>query len=255
MTCGEDGVGELVMDAPPVNAYTFAFVERLRDGARTLHDARAVVLRSAVDRIFAAGGDIPYMARAPLEEQLAYVDLCQEAYEAFEALPCPVVAAIDGACLGGGLELALACDIRVAGASAVLGLPEVTIGILAGGGAIHRLVRTAGQGWARDLLLTGRRVSGAEALTAGIVTRVTEDGGADAAALALARELAGGAPDAQREVKRLTLDAPDDTFATGMALEREAWARVRVTGSSQEGLEAFAEKRRPDYRGAGGGRG
>ncbi len=248
----DDGVAEIVLDHPPVNQFSEEFVRRLLEAVRGLPaETRALVVSSGVDRIFAAGGDIPYMAAATHEAQVAYVGFCQEANRALEELPCPVIAAIDGACLGGGLELALACDIRIVGASAVLGLPEVTIGLIAGGGAIHRLARAVGQTWARDLLLTGRRLSGAEAVAAGLASRLVDDGEAGAVARALARSLANGAREAIEVTKHLVIHAPDDEFGDGLALERAAWSRVRLAPTSQEGLDAFTEKRPPDFRRAG----
>ncbi|GAY11971.1 enoyl-CoA hydratase/isomerase family protein [Pseudonocardia sp. N23] len=190
-------VAQIVMDTPPVNAFDRAFLERLGEAlagvpART----RAVVVSSAVPRIFAAGGDIPYMARADIDDQMSYVELCQEVYGAFEQVGVPTIAAVDGACLGGGLELALSCDIRVVAPGVRLGLPESTLGILAGGGAIHRIVRAVGQAPARDMLLTGRRITGAEAVGIGLASRLAEPGTVTAAALDLAAGIATLDPDA-----------------------------------------------------------
>lgn len=244
-----DGVAEIVLDFPPVNQFSVEFLRSLLEAVRGLPtETGALVLSSSIGRVFAAGGDIPHLAHAPHAELLAYVDLCQETFGAFEQLPCPVIAAIDGACLGGGLELALACDIRVVGSSAVLGLPEVTVGIIAGGGAIHRLARAVGQTWARDLLLTGRRLGGAEAVAAGLASRLVDGGQAAAEARTLARSLADGAREAIEATKQLTFHAPDDGFEAGLDLERAAWSRVRLAPSSQEGLEAFLEKRPPNFR-------
>jgi enoyl-CoA hydratase/carnithine racemase len=248
----DDGVAEVVLDRPPVNQFDAALVDALLAAVPPLDDdpgVRAVLVRSAVPRLFAAGGDLPWMARAPLEEQLAFVARCQRAYTAFEALAAPVVVAIEGHCLGGGLELSLCCDIRVAGAGASLGLPETTVGLIAGAGGTQRLVRAVGQGVARDLLLTGRRLTGAEAGAMGIVSRVVADGGAEAAARAVARQLADGATEAIRATKRLAVAASELTLGEGLARERAEWAEVRRSAATQEGLEAFAEKRRPDFRG------
>jgi enoyl-CoA hydratase/carnithine racemase len=191
------------------------------------------------------------MAAAPIEEQLPFVALCQETYSSLERLACPSIAAIDGACLGGGLELALGCDIRVVGASATLGLPEATIGLIAGAGGTQRLVRAVGQGVARDLLLTGRRISGLDAGAMGVASRVVKDGGATAEALDIARKLADGPAEAIQATKRLAVAASEVTIDEGLARERAEWEQVRRSASSQEGLSAFAEKRTPDFRGAG----
>mgnify|MGYP001118020008 FL=1 len=184
-------VARIVMDAPPVNAFDRPFLERLGEAlAGVPTRTRAVVVSSAVPRIFAAGGDIPYMARADLDDQVSYVELCQEVYGAFDHVGVPTIAAIDGACLGGGLELALSCDIRVVSPDVRLGLPEATLGILAGGGAIHRIVRALGQAPARDMLLTGRRITGAEAHRIGLVSRLAEPGTVTARALEIAAGIA-----------------------------------------------------------------
>lgn len=247
-TAYEDGVAEIVMAFPPVNAFDGGFLDAVHAAVRAVpEEAGALVVASAVDRVFAAGGDIPFMAHAPIEAQLDYVRRCQETYSAFEELACPVVVAIDGACMGGGVELALACDLRVVGASAKLGLPEVKLGILPGAGGTQRLGRVVGGGVARDLLLTGRSFTGQEAATMGLASRLVADGEALPAARALARELAGGATPAIRAVKRLAVAAPDLALADGLAREREAWEAARRSGHAQEALEAFADKRRPDF--------
>ncbi|MCW2954970.1 MAG: enoyl-CoA hydratase/isomerase family protein [Conexibacter sp.] len=245
----EDGVAHLVLDYAPVNQFSEPFVRLTLETVEALpDDTRAVVLSSAVDGIFAAGGDIPWMARAPLADALPFVALCQAAYSAFELLPCPAIAAIEGACLGGGLELALACDIRVVAEGALLGLPEVTVGIIAGAGGTQRLPRAIGQARARELLLTGRRFSGVEAGTLGLANHVVAGGEAVATALGIARSLADGATEAIQATKRLALTATDQPIAAGLDRERAAWAAVRQSATAQEGLDAFAAKRRPDFR-------
>jgi enoyl-CoA hydratase/carnithine racemase len=245
----DDGVAEVILGRPPVNQFDAAFVEALLTAAEGLGPGvRAVVLRSDVPRIFAAGGDLPWIASAPIEEQLAFVGRCQQAYSIFEEMAPPTVAAIDGACLGGGFELALCCDIRVVGASAKLGVPEATIGLIAGAGGTQRIVRAVGQGVARDLLLTGRRITGVEAGAMGFASRVVADGAALAEARGIARKLADGPAEAIQATKRLAVAAPDLALADGLARERAEWAAVRRSAATQEGLEAFAQKRAPDFR-------
>lgn len=248
-TVMDDGVAELVLDLPPVNQFSRALLGEVRDAMAGLPvDTRAVVVSSAVAGIFAAGGDLSYLLDHDIDDQVDYVRLCQEVYAAFEDTPLPTVAGIDGACIGGGLGLALGCDVRIAAEEAVLALPEVHLGILAGGGTVHRLVRTVGQGVARDLLLSGRRVTGREALGWGLVSRTTTAGGAAPAARALAREWADGSPEAIAATKRLTVAASEVTAGDGLAAELTAWRDVRLGANAQEGLVAFAEKRRPRFR-------
>jgi enoyl-CoA hydratase/carnithine racemase len=138
----DDGLTQLVLDRPPVNQFDVSLLELVGDAVATLGpDTRALVVSSAVPGVFAAGGDIPWIATATIAEQVPFVELCQRTYSAFEALHCPVVAAIEGHCLGGGLELALCCDIRVAGRAARLGLPEATIGRLVDDGGAESEAR------------------------------------------------------------------------------------------------------------------
>lgn len=247
-----DGVSHLNFDRPPVNAFDPDFLSEVLESVESLgRDTRALVVSSRVDGLFAAGGDIPWMANAPLEEQLEFVRLCQDAYRSFEQSTFPTIAAIEGPCLGGGLELALACDIRVAGPGASLGLPESQIGLIAGGGAINRIVRAVGQGIARDMLITGRRLSGTEAGLMGVVSRVaSEDGVALVEAGVIAREIAEGPTEAIEASKRIALAAPDLGMDEGLKVELEAWAEVRQSLKSQEALDAFAEKRPPDFAAA-----
>src|SRR5205085_9463405 len=133
------------------------------------------------------GDYLPWMAGPQLPEQLDFVALCQDTYTAFERVTCPAVIAIDGHALGGGLELSLCCDIRVVSRTSSLGLPESNIGLIAGAGGTQRLVRAIGQGVARDLLLTGRRVDGAEAVAMGLASRLAAPGESTAEALEIAR--------------------------------------------------------------------
>jgi enoyl-CoA hydratase/carnithine racemase len=247
----DDGVAELVLARPPVNQFDAPFLEAIRTAVDELPPTvRALVVSSEVERIFAAGGDIPWMASAPLQQQLRFVAVCQATYARFADVPYPTIAAIEGAALGGGFELALACDVRIVGEGAVLGLPEATIGLLAGAGGITRLVRAIGHGAAHDLLLTGRRIDAAEALRMNVASRATPAGEARAAALALARQLADGPTEAIQATKRLAAVADEGSVADGLQREREAWAEVRPSATTQEGLDAFAEKRPPDFRAA-----
>lgn len=246
----DDGVAHLAFGRPPVNSFDSDFLAEVLAAVGSLgRETRALVVGSSVERMFAAGGDIPWMARSSIEELMPFVKLCQEAYSAFEDARFPTVAAIDGPCLGGGFELALACDVRVAGSSAVMGLPEATIGLIASGGGTQRLVRAVGQGVARDMLLTGRRVSGSEAARMGIVSRLVDDGEATEAALAVARHLADGPTEAIEATKRLAVAASDLEMEVGLEWELASWEEVRRSAATQEGLDAFAEKRPPDFQG------
>lgn len=246
----DDGVAHLTLARPPVNQFDTELLQGVLDAVTALgEETRALVVSSSVEGLFAAGGDIPWMAAATVEEQLPFVRLCQDCYSSFERADFPTIAAIEGHCLGGGLELSLACDIRVAGAGANLGLPETTVGLIAGAGGTQRLVRAIGQGLARDMLLTGRRISGAEAAAAGIVSRLVGDGEALPTALTIARQLADGPTESIQATKRLAVAASELELDEGLARERAEWEQVRRSALTQEGLEAFAAKRKPDYAG------
>jgi enoyl-CoA hydratase/carnithine racemase len=244
----EDGVAHLRLNRPPVNQFDTALLEQVLAAVESLGpDTRALVVGSELDGCFAAGGDIPWMAAASLAEQLPFVALCQDTYSAFERIACPAIVAIDGHCLGGGLELALCCDIRVVSARSSLGLPEAGIGLIAGAGGTQRLVRAIGQGVARDMLLTGRRIDGTEAMALGLASRLAPASECTEAALEIARDLAAGPAEAIAATKRLAVAASELPIEGGLERERAEWAQVRRSASTQEGLTAFVERRRPDF--------
>ncbi|HEY2053114.1 MAG TPA: enoyl-CoA hydratase/isomerase family protein [Solirubrobacterales bacterium] len=243
-----DGVAHLRLNRPPVNQFDAPLLEQILAAVSSFgEETRAVVVGSGLDGCFAAGGDIPWMAAAGLDEQLPFVALCQDTYTAFERISCPAIIAIDGHCLGGGLELALCCDIRVVSRTSSLGLPEASVGLIAGAGGTQRLVRAIGQGVARDMLLTGRRIDGAEAVALGLASRLTEPGEATAAAIEIARGLAAGPVEAIAATKRLAVAASEMAIDEGLERERAEWEQVRRSRSTQEGLVAFAERRHPDF--------
>jgi enoyl-CoA hydratase/carnithine racemase len=245
----EDGVAGIVFSSPPVNALTHAFLGALDEALDSLPEGtHAIAVWSEVPRVFMAGADLDFLAHGDRERQREYVRSVQRVFTRFERIACPAVVGIDGACLGGGLELSLACDIRIVSASASLGLPEVRLGILPGAGGPERLVRAVGQGVTRDLVLTGRRLSAREAVDFGIASRLVGPGEAAAAARELARELAAGATEAIQAIKRLTVQASDTALEEALADEEEAWMAVRDSANAQEGLTAFLEKRPPVYR-------
>jgi enoyl-CoA hydratase len=244
----------VVLAGPPVNALTEELIAALEQVVEQAHgEARALAIVSDVPRVFMAGADIALLSDGTLSQQVAYVRRLQALFTAVERLPLPVVAGIDGACLGGGLELSLACDVRIVASAARLGLPEVGLGILAGAGGTQRCVRAVGQTLARDVLLTGRRLSGEEAVAQGLASRLAadeagapEDGTshpAAAAARALAAQLAEGSPEALAATRRLALAASDRLLEDGLRAEVAEWETLRATPNSAEGLGAFLEKR------------
>jgi enoyl-CoA hydratase/carnithine racemase len=168
---------------------------------------------------------------------------------AIEEAPQPVIAMVHGFCLGGGLELAMSADLRVAGAGATLGLPETTLGIIPGGGGTQRLARLVGPARAKRLIFTGRRLGAAEALQWGLVDEVTPDAELRASVAALAAELAARAPLALAAAKVAIRRGLETDLATGLALEAAMWGVLFGTADRVEGTTAFLEKRRAEFEG------
>jgi enoyl-CoA hydratase len=210
-------------------------------------DVRALIV-TGVGRAFVAGADIENLQRlddgfSGREASLAGQDLMNS----LAALPFPTIAAINGYALGGGLELALAADLRVAAAGAKLGLPEVQLGLIPGYGGTQRLPRLIGLGRALDLILTGRHVGAEEALSLGLVNRVAED--ALAGARELARACLDNAPIALGLAKEAVARGLDVTLPQGLEIEADLFGMVVTTEDMKEGTAAFLEKRSPDFKG------
>ncbi len=211
---------------------------------------RAIIVTGAGDRAFIAGADIAEMKDKSPSEALAFARLGQAVCSAIEAAPQPVIAAINGYALGGGCEIALACDIRLASETAVLGQPEVALGVPPGWGGTQRLPRVIGPGLARELIYTGRRVRAEEALRIGLVNAVYPPAELLERARALAAEIARNAPLAVRLSKEAIRRGLDVDLAAGLALEAQAFALAFSTADQREGMSAFLEKRSPEFRGA-----
>ena len=211
---------------------------------------RAVVVTGAGDRAFCAGADLKERQGMTDAEVARHLDLCRAELGALDRLGKPVVAAINGLALGGGLELALCCDLRVASATAQLGLPETSLGIVPGAGGTQRLPRIVGEGRAKEMILLARRLSAAEALSWGLVNRVTS-AGVDVVedAVEWVRPIAEGAPIAQAAALAAIDRALDVELDVGLSLERASYDRTLATHDRREALAAFAEKRKPRFRG------
>ena len=242
----------LVLDRPEVrNAIDDAMLAALHESLDALEadqGVRGVVLAGAGGRAFSSGMDLRERARfsdGDLRAQRArIVDLVRRVHE----LPVATIAAVEGFALAGGFELALACDLIVASTEAVFGLPEVGVGIFPGGGATQTLTWLVGPARARDVILAGRRLTAAEAEAWGIVARVVEPGGAQAAAIALAERIAEGAPLGVRQAKAAIRGA-HRSLAEGLAAEDELYEVVLGSRDRSEGFSAFVDKRRPRYEG------
>jgi enoyl-CoA hydratase/carnithine racemase len=210
---------------------------------------RCVVVTGAGDKAFCAGADLKERARMSAEDVHAFHDGLRRALRGIEQAPQPFVAALNGAALGGGLELALACDLRVAADGVQLGLPEVSLGIIPGGGGTQRLARLVGVARAKDLVLTARRISAAEALAMGLVTQVAPRTRLLDEAVALAERIARNAPVSLRQAKRAIDGGLHLPLEEALELENQLYQDCLGTKDRLEALRAFAEKRPPVFTG------
>lgn len=211
--------------------------------------ASACVVFSGGERAFSAGADVSELRDLDPASILAYYRETGAVYERVAALPQPTISAIAGYCLGGGLELALATDFRVADPSAVFGLPEVGIGIVPSSGGMHRLVRMLGVARAKELVLLRDRFGADEARDLGLVAEVAPEGGALDRALELAERIAGLPPMAVALAKQAIDCMPEASREAGLALERLAYGLLAQTDDAREAAEAFTEKRPARFRG------
>ncbi len=206
----------------------------------------AIVLGGS-ERAFAAGADIGELAQASAID--LYYQRRIERWDAIRGLWTPLIAAVSGYCLGGGCELAMACDLIVASESAQFGQPETGLGIIPGAGGTQRLTRAVGKALAMDMILSGRRLSAQEALAAGLVARVVPDEAWLEEAKGLAREIAEKGPVATRLAKESVDRAFETTLTAGLEAERRALYLAFASEDAKEGLTAFTEKRKPEFKG------
>jgi enoyl-CoA hydratase/carnithine racemase len=207
----------------------------------------AVVLTGAGERAFCVGADLKQRAGFDDQGWLTQREAFRRGFASVRRCPLPTVAAVAGFALGGGAELALACDLVVAGDDATFGLPEVRLGLVPAGGGTQLLVRRVGRSVAKDLVLTGRRVGAEEAARLGLADRVVPHGEVLAAATALAAEIAGNAPTAVRMAKWAVDLGADLPVEAAMEVEDQAWRRAVLSDDRREGIAAWVEKRDPRW--------
>jgi enoyl-CoA hydratase len=233
-----------------LNALDVATLTELRDRLQDIaadDDVRVVILTGAGEKAFVAGADIKYMSGLDIEQAKAWGALGHEAGRLLETMPKPTIAAVNGFALGGGCELALACDIRYASSSAKLGQPEVNLGIIPGWGGTQRLARVCGLGIAKELIFTGRVIGADEALRIGLVNGVHDpvlDQARETAAL-----LASKSPIALRLMKGLANRALGGDHNANLDSEAETFGELFASDDAKEGMTAFVEKREPVFRG------
>jgi enoyl-CoA hydratase/carnithine racemase len=237
-----DGIGTIRLDRPKVNALNDQVTAELAEAARAAaaDEVRAVIIYGG-ERVFAGGADIGVMAEAGYAEMASWSKRLQGAMDLVAGLGKPVVAAITGYALGGGLELALAADFRVAGSSARLGQPEILLGIIPGAGGTQRLPRLVGPARAKDIVFTGRMVQADEALEIGLVDRVVPEAEVYQAALDLVRGYATGPALALRAAKQAIDYGLGVDLATGLEIERVQFAALFGTEDQRAGMRSFLE--------------
>ena len=249
----QDSIGYVVLDRPPANSYDRVFMEELgaaADEAARDGTVKAIVVRSANERFFSAGADVSVFAKSDMDTQSAFVVCANESISKFESTPKVVVAAINGHCLGGGLEIALCCDFRIAAEGSYrIGLPEVTLGLLPGTGGTQRLPRLIGRQRALDFMLRGTTTLPQDALAAGIVDEVVPAGELLDRATERARAYATGPTFAIGRIKLATVQGLAMPLEDGLRRERELLIDLFKSEDAKEGVTAFVEKRKPSYKG------
>jgi enoyl-CoA hydratase/carnithine racemase len=244
-------IGEVVLDRPAaMNALNTSMLAELAAHFTTLAadpSVTVVIVSGAGVRAFCAGADLKERAAMSDAQIMAQRPAFRAAFGALLALPQPAIAAVHGFALGGGCELALSCDVIVADETAVLGLPEVTVGLVPGCGGTQLLARRVGPGRAAELIFSGRLVKAAEAADIGLADRLVPAGLAKQAAFELGRQIAANSPVAVRAAKRALRSGADLPLAAALEVEDAAWRMAAGSADRREGIAAFAEKRRPAW--------
>jgi enoyl-CoA hydratase len=250
-TKGDDKIGIITLNRPEVrNAINAVMREELSRAIVEMEadpNVRAVILTGG-PKIFAAGADISAMVENTALEMFARAALWDLTFQ-MEELKKPVIAAIAGFCLGGGCELAMACDIRIAAESAQFGQPEINIGIIPGGGGTVRLTRLVGLGKAKELVLTGKIIPSQEALSINLVNKVVPDDKLLEEAFSMAKAMTRHSPIAISLAKYAMQNASDADLQRGRAIERSCFSLAFASQDQTEGMRAFLEKRKPKYQG------
>ncbi len=251
-TIVKDRPALVTFERPPVNALNTAALHELSEtfdaiGGRA--DVRVIIFTGAGDRAFVAGADIAEMAAKTGIEMKAFSELGRRLGDVLAKIPQPVLAAINGVAFGGGCELALACDLRIASDRARLGQPEVNLGILPGFGGSQRLPRLVGRGWASELILTGEAIDAATAERIGLVNHVVPHDRLLVEAEAIARKILSKGPIAVRLAKAAIRQSEEGPLSAGLSFETAAFGIAGSTKDKAEGMRAFLEKRPPKFTG------
>jgi len=250
----QEGIAQIIINRPEkknaLNRAARLEMSRALDDVRQDESVRVLVLSGAGGESFMAGSDLNELAElSPIEMESFTTTLGGGFYSQFEQLDKPVIAMIDGLCLGGGLELALACDLRIASESSRFGQPEIMIGIMPGSGGTQRLSRLIGVGKAKELIFTGIMISAEEALRIGLVNYVVPKGELEERVMKVARQIAKHSPLGLKWAKRSINMSQEMNLSSGLAYECLAECLLFSSHDRQEGMRAFLEKRKPHFTG------
>ncbi|MHB0885756.1 MAG: enoyl-CoA hydratase-related protein [Bacillota bacterium] len=252
-TAREAAITVLTIDRQPaLNALNPKVLEELREGVREFtadRSARVMIVTGAGERAFVAGADIAAMSKMSVREAAAFAGLGQSTFSAIEDAPKPVIAAINGFALGGGCELAMACDIRIASEKAKIGQPEVNLGVIPGFGGTQRLARLVGRGKAKELIFSAVAIDAASAEKIGLVDAVVPPDQLMNKARELATLIAAKAPVAVSLAKAAIDRGLDVDLGTGLAHEAALFAECFSTADQREGMDAFLSKRKAEFKG------
>ncbi|MBD3858440.1 enoyl-CoA hydratase [Bacillus sp. 28A-2] len=249
----DEQIGIMTLNRPEqANSLSAAMLEEINQTIQEIkHDQslRCLLITGAGSKVFCAGADLKERRLMTEEEAKEAVLIIQQTFTEIESLPIPVIAMMNGHALGGGLELALACDLRIARAGIRLGLPETGLAIIPGAGGTQRLPRLIGLGKAKELIFTGASLKSEEAIQIGLIEHISLADSLMQDAISLAKQITKNGPIALKEAKQAIQLSLDHDLRTGLTKEYEAYLRLIDTEDRTEGLQAFREKRTPHYRG------
>lgn len=250
----QGGVGLLVLDKPPANSYDYTFLREFAsaiDDIRADEEIHAVVVSSSSEKFFSAGADVSYFAKGTQRSRVMLATLAHETFRKMENTPFVFIAAITGHCLGGGFELALACDLRFASEGTYqIGLPETNLGLFPGSGGTQRLPRLVGLSKGMEMILSAATLTPDKAKEVGLVDRLFPDAAAcREGAIEFATKLAAGPSVALGHAKLAVTQGFGAPLDAGLAIEREAISRVFASNDAIEGIKAFMEKRKAEFKG------
>ncbi|WHY83996.1 enoyl-CoA hydratase-related protein [Neobacillus novalis] len=246
----QERIVKLILNRPPVNALSLEVLEELRmhlEKVNNHKENRVLIITSCGEKFFAAGADIKGLKNVSVEEGKVINQQFLHTFDQLAKLPIPTICAVNGLALGGGTELALACDIRIASENAQLGLPETNLGLIPGGGGTQRMPRIVSIGRAKDLLFTGRRVSAQEALEIGLVEYVVPYHELSDFSERLAKTISEKSPNAIRTIKQAIMSGMNTDLPTGLEIELELGSHCFGSEDFQKGISAFLEKRKPEF--------